>query len=91
MFIAKLIENTSERLLGKVEKPFFVPIQFIELKLNVDNFESAINLAKRKLHSIINNPANIRIEQLTDDTHILSFRNSHDGLKVTYQVEVFEE
>lgn len=90
MYIAKLIENKSERLHGKVENPFFVPIQLIELKLTADNFESAVNLAKRKLHSIINNPANLRIEQLTNDALILSFRNRQDGLKVTYQVQAYE-
>ncbi|MDI7742433.1 hypothetical protein QMK38_10505 [Lysinibacillus fusiformis] len=91
MYIAKLIENKSERLRGKVENPFFVPIQFIELKLNVDNLENAINLAKRKLHSIINNPANMRIEQLTNETLIFSFRNRQDGLKVTYQVQALKD
>lgn len=91
MYIAKLIENKSERLLGKVEQPFFVPIQFIELKLNVDNFENAVKLAKRKLQSIINNPTNMRIEQPTNDTVILSFRNSQDGLKVTYQLQAYKK
>ncbi|QCR31020.1 hypothetical protein [Lysinibacillus sp. SGAir0095] len=91
MYIAKLIENKSERLLGKVDKPFFVPVQMIELKLNVNSLESAVALAKGKLSSIINNPANMRIEQLKNETLVFSFRNSHDGLKVTYQVEEYNE
>lgn len=91
MYIAKLIENKSERLIGKVEKPFFVPIQFIELKLNVNNPESAVTLARRRLEPIINNPANMKVEQLTNDTILLSFRNSQDGLKVCYRLEEFKE
>lgn len=90
MYIAKLIDNKSERLLGKVEKPFFVPIQLIELKLNVDNFDSALNLARKRLRPIINNPANLKIEQPTNDTMLLSFRNSQDGLKVTYQLQEYK-
>jgi len=91
MYTAKLIENKSERLIGKVDRPFFVPIQLIELKLNANSLESAINLAKRKLDPIINNPANLRIEQQTHETLQFSFRNSQDGLKVTYQLEEYYE
>ncbi|MDN4494734.1 hypothetical protein [Ureibacillus aquaedulcis] len=90
MYIAKLIDNKSERLLGKVEKPFFVPIQLIELKLNAENLDSALNLARKRLRPIINNPANMKVEQPANDTMILSFRNSQDGLKVTYQVQEFK-
>ena len=91
MYVLKLIDNKSERLLGVVDQPFFVPIQLIELKLNVDNLENALKLAKRKLQSIINNPANMRIEQPSNDKVILSFRNRQDGLKVTYQVEEIKD
>ncbi len=91
MYIAKLIDNKSERLVGKVDKPFFVPIQLIELKLNVDNLENAVKLARRKLHPIINNPANMKIEHPTNDTVKLSFRNRHDGLKVTYQLQAYKK
>ncbi|MFC7686243.1 hypothetical protein [Ureibacillus sp. GCM10028918] len=87
MYIAKLIDNKSEKLLGKVDKPFFVPIQLIEVKLNVDNLENALKLAKRRLRPIINTPANLKIEKISHDSLILSFRNSQDGLKVTYELQ----
>ena len=89
MYVAKLIENKSEVLLGKVDRPFFVPIQLIELKLNADNLDTAITQASERLDPIINNPATMRIEQLSNDALILSFRNRQDGLKVTYELQAY--
>ena len=89
MYVAKLIENKSEILLGKVDKPFFVPIELIELKLNADDLDNAITQASNRLDPIINNPSNMRIEQLSNDSLILSFRNRQDGLKVSYELQAY--
>ena len=39
MYIAKSIEDKNEKLLGKVDNPFFIPVGLNELKWKADNFQ----------------------------------------------------